>query len=96
MFERNILHCEGKNVIYRYVLEEYCTVRQSMIAQRFIDFLAVNSANDTSLKTFSKDIRQYINNMLSWLIDNVPVERKFLMYLLKNCDKLSEKTVLST
>lgn len=74
------------------MLEEYCTVRQAVVAQRFIDALAANSSNDTSLKTFSKDIRQYINNMLSWLIDNVPIERKYLTYLMKNCDKLSEKT----
>lgn len=79
---------------FRYVLEEYCTVRQAVVAQRFIDALATNSANDTSAKTFSKDIRQYINNMLSWLIDNVPVERKFLMYLLKNCDKISENELV--
>lgn len=77
----------------RYVLEEYCTVRQAAIAQRFIDALAANNPNDTSLKTFSKDIRQYINNMLSWLIDHVPIERKYLTYFLKNCDKLSKKLI---
>lgn len=76
------------------MLEEYCTVRQAVVAQRFIDALAANSSNDTSLKTFSKDIKQYVNNMLSWLIDHVPIERKYLAYLLKNCDKLSKKAVL--
>lgn len=75
------------------MLEEYCTIRQSVVAQRFIDSLAANSASETSLKTYSKDIRQYINNMLSWLIDHVPIERKYLSYLLKNCDKIS-KTIL--
>jgi len=78
--------------LFRYVLEEYCTVRQSVVAQRFIDALAANSSNDKSIKTYSKDIRQYINNMLSWLIDHVPNERKYLAYLLKNCDKLSKNT----
>jgi len=71
------------------VLDEYCTVRQAIVAQRFIDALTANNSNDT-LKTLSKDIRQYINNMLSWLIDHVPIERKYLLYLLKNCDKLSK------
>ncbi|VVC28234.1 Conserved oligomeric Golgi complex subunit 6 [Cinara cedri] len=80
---------QDRPVLFKYVLDEYCTIRQAMIAQKFIDSLAVNSTNNTSLKIFSKDIRQYINNMLSWLIDNVPVERKYLMYLLKNCDKLN-------
>lgn len=74
------------------MLEEYCTVRQAILAQRFIDSLAVNSSNETLLKTYSKDIRQYINNMLSWLIDHVPIERKYLTYLLKNCDKISKIT----
>lgn len=78
------------------MLEEYCTVRQAIVAQRFIDALAANSSNDASLKTYSKDIRQYINNMLSWLIDNVPIERKYLTYLMKNCDKLSKKIILHT
>lgn len=73
------------------MLEEYCTVRQAIVAQRFIDALTAKNSNDTLIKTFSKDIRQYINNMLSWLIDHVPIERKYLTYLLKNCDKLSKK-----
>lgn len=80
---------QDRPVLFKYVLEEYCTVRQSVVAQRFIDALAANSSNDTSLKTFTKDIRQYINNMLSWLIDHVPIERKYIAYLLKNCDKLN-------
>lgn len=32
--------------------------------------------------------------MLSWLIDHVPIERKYLTYLLKNCDKISKKFIL--
>jgi len=32
--------------------------------------------------------------MLSWLIDHVPIERKYLTYLLKNCDKLSKNIVM--
>lgn len=80
------------DLFFRYVLEEYCTVRQSIVAQRFIDSLAVNSSSEKSMKTYAKDIRQYINNMLSWLIDNVPVERKYLTFLLKNCEKLSKIT----
>jgi len=90
----NIVYKLTEIFLFRYVLEEYCTVRQSVVAQRFIDALAANSSNDTSLKTYSKDIRQYINNMLSWLIDHVPIERKYLAYLLKNCDKLSKNTVM--
>ncbi|XP_025416462.1 conserved oligomeric Golgi complex subunit 6 isoform X2 [Sipha flava] len=87
---------QDRPVLFKYVLEEYCTVRQAAIAQRFIDALAANNSNDTSLKTFSKDIRQYINNMLSWLIDHVPMERKYLTYLLKNCDKLNVDEEIAT
>lgn len=32
--------------------------------------------------------------MLSWLIDHVPIERKYLAYLLKNCDKLSKYAIM--
>ncbi|XP_050543200.1 conserved oligomeric Golgi complex subunit 6 isoform X2 [Daktulosphaira vitifoliae] len=87
---------QDRPVLFKYVLEEYCTVRQAIVAQMFIDALTVNSSNDVSLKTFSKDVRLYVNNMLSWLIDYIPKERKYLTYLLKNCDKMNVDEEIAT
>ncbi|XP_050421037.1 conserved oligomeric Golgi complex subunit 6 [Adelges cooleyi] len=87
---------QDRPVLFKYVLEEYCTIRQAVVAQMFIDALAANSSNGVSIKAFSKDIRMYVNNMLSWLIDHIPTERKYLTYLLKNCDKTNNEEEIAS
>lgn len=73
----------------RYVLDEYCTSRRSVLVRAFIDALTLGGVGGTPkpIEMHAHDPKRYVGDMLAWLHQTIPGERENLLILLKGCDK---------
>nr|CAD7568801.1 unnamed protein product [Timema californicum] len=76
--------------ICRYVLDEYCTSRRSVLVRAFIDALTQGGPGGTPkpIEMHAHDPKRYVGDMLAWLHQFIPGEKENLLTLLKGCQKL--------
>lgn len=80
---------QDRPVLFKYVLEEYCTSRRSVLVRAFIDALTQGGPGGTPkpIEMHAHDPKRYVGDMLAWLHQTIPSEKENLLMLLKGCDK---------
>ncbi|CAD6208956.1 GSCOCG00010769001-RA-CDS [Cotesia congregata] len=81
---------QERPILFKYIIDEYCTARRSIIVGSFIDALTLGSTSGGSrnpIKLRADDPTRYIGDMLAWLHQAIPIEKENLLTLLKTCDK---------
>jgi len=80
---------QDRPVLFKYVLDEYCTSRRSVLVGAFIDALTLGGVGGTPkpIEMHAHDPKRYVGDMLAWLHQTIPGERENLLILLKGCDK---------
>ncbi|XP_069686337.1 conserved oligomeric Golgi complex subunit 6 [Periplaneta americana] len=80
---------QDRPVLFKYVLDEYCTARRSVLVRAFIDALTQGGPGGTPkpIEMHAHDPKRYVGDMLAWLHQTIPSEKENLLALLKGCDK---------
>lgn len=76
-------------LFYRYVLEEYCTVRRSYLVQTFIEALTKGGPdnNPPPIEVHAHDPQKYVGDILAWLNQAILIERDNIHILVEKCNK---------
>lgn len=80
---------QHRPVLFKYIIDEYCTTRRSIIVDAFIDALTLRTKDKGSINPIemrADDPTRYVGDMLAWLHQAIPVEKENIMNLLKECD----------
>lgn len=81
---------QERPVLFKYILDEYCTSRRSIIVSSFIDALTLgrgHGSDSNPIEMHAHDPKRYVGDILAWLHQAIPVEKENLLTLLKACDK---------
>ena len=80
---------QEREILFKYCLDEYVTVRRSAIVRNFIEALTRGrpSANTSAIELHSNDVIRYVGDMLAFLHQSVANEKEMIDTLLKMCDK---------
>lgn len=88
VISKSLAYLQIRPMLLKYVLDEYCTHRRSLLVRSFIDALT-GVGNIKGIELIgSADPARYIGDMLAWIHQSIPVERENLMVLLKKCNKI--------
>ncbi|XP_034941997.1 conserved oligomeric Golgi complex subunit 6 [Chelonus insularis] len=83
---------QDRPVLFKYIIDEYCTARRAIVVGAFIDALTIGNTTESTpnpIELRADDPTRYIGDMLAWLHQVIPVEKENLTILLKSCDKAS-------
>ncbi len=60
--------------VYRYVVDEYCTARRSVVVRSFLDALTVGGPHGTPrpMEVHAHDPPRYVGDMLAWSVSRFP------------------------
>lgn len=81
---------QDRPVLFKYILDEYCTARRAVLVGAFIDALTLGTVfgvTPNPIEMHADDPTRYVGDMLAWLHQAIPVERENILTLLKSCDK---------
>ncbi|CAK9829286.1 Conserved oligomeric Golgi complex subunit 6 [Anthophora retusa] len=81
---------QDRPVLFKYILDEYCTARKTALVGSFIDALTLGEGYGSTpnpIEMHANDPKRYIGDMLAWLHQAIPVEKENILTLVKNCDK---------
>ncbi|XP_063986387.1 conserved oligomeric Golgi complex subunit 6 [Diachasmimorpha longicaudata] len=81
---------QDRPVLFKYIIDEYCTARRAVIVGAFIDALTLGSktgGTPNPIEMRADDPTRYVGDMLAWLHQAIPVEKENILTLLKACDK---------
>ncbi|XP_068085957.1 conserved oligomeric Golgi complex subunit 6 [Anabrus simplex] len=75
--------------LFKYVMDEYCTSRRSVLVRAFICALTQGGPGGTPkpIEMHAHDPKRYIGDMLAWLHQTIPTEKENLLTLIKGCHK---------
>lgn len=76
---------QDRPVLFKYVLDEFGTVRRAVLVRNFIDALTRGPKPIESLA--SSDPKRYVGDMFAWLHQAISLERENLLMLVKRCDR---------
>ncbi len=87
LLARAMRHLLRRPVMFRYVLDEYCSARRAVLVRTFIDALTAGGPGGTPkpIELHAHDPPRYIGDMLAWLHQAIPGEKENAMSLLKLC-----------
>ena len=85
---------QEREILFKYCLDEYVTVRRSAVVRNFIEALTRgrHSAHSMAIESHSNDLIRYIGDMLAFLHQSIASEKEMIDSLLKLCDKQSLKS----
>ncbi|XP_057652792.1 conserved oligomeric Golgi complex subunit 6 [Diorhabda carinulata] len=88
---------QDRQVLFRYVLDEYCVCRRSKITDGFINALTRGgpSGNPAPIEMRAHDSQIYVTDMLVWLNKAIATEKQNLILLLKLCTKINAEEIIS-
>ncbi|XP_014218909.1 conserved oligomeric Golgi complex subunit 6 [Copidosoma floridanum] len=81
---------QERTILFKYVLDEYCTARRSILVSSFIDALTLGKGHGSGsnpIEMHANDPKRYIGDIFAWLHQAIPAEKENLFVLLKACDK---------
>ena len=81
---------QARPMLFKYILDEYCTNRRSVVVSSFIDALTLGKgqgSDSNPIEMHANDPKRYVGDILAWLHQAIPVEKENLMILFKECDK---------
>lgn len=71
---------EERPILFKLVLDEYSTIRRSIVSQQFIEQLTKGTLTKESYQSI-----HYVTEILSWVYETVQVERNHLKNLFREC-----------
>lgn len=74
---------QERPVLFKYVLDEYATVRRSILVRNFIDAL---TSGPKPIEEHASDPQRYVGDMFAWLHQAIPSEKDSLMQLVQQCN----------
>uniref|UniRef100_A0A2M4BHF4 Conserved oligomeric Golgi complex subunit 6 n=2 Tax=Anopheles marajoara TaxID=58244 RepID=A0A2M4BHF4_9DIPT len=80
---------QERPVLFKYVIDEYCTARRSVVVRSFIDALTIGGpgGNPRPIEMLAHDPKRYIGDMFAYIHQILPPEKESLQLLVRNCDK---------
>lgn len=80
-------HLQERPIMFKYVMDEYCSARKSLLVRAFIDALTVGGPQGTPkpIELHAHDPPRYVGDMLAWLHQAIPGENENIRALLKVC-----------
>lgn len=81
---------QERPVLFKYILDEYCTARRSVLAGSFIDALTLGknvAGAPNPIEMHAHDPKRYVGDILAWFHQAIPIEKENLLNLVKVCDK---------
>ncbi|XP_063226124.1 conserved oligomeric Golgi complex subunit 6 isoform X2 [Bacillus rossius redtenbacheri] len=90
LLTQSMAYLQDRPVLFKYVVDEYCTSRRSVLVRAFIDALTQGGPGGTPkpIEMHAHDPKRYIGDMLAWLHQTIPTEKENLLVLLKGCDRI--------
>lgn len=87
---------QERPVLFKYIIDEYCIARRSVLVGEFIDALTRGgpAGNPAPIELRAHDPQIYITDMLVWINKAIPVERNKLLLLFKLCNKIDMEEVI--
>ncbi|KAJ8912949.1 hypothetical protein NQ315_000004 [Exocentrus adspersus] len=84
--------------LFRYIIDEYCVGRRSILVSAFIDALTKGgpSGKPAPIEMKAHDIQIYVTDMFVWLYKAISVEQQNLLQMLKFCDNIDSDFILDT
>lgn len=83
---------EERPILFKLCLDEYSTIRRSIVSQQFIEQLTKSNLTKENYQSIN-----FVTEILSWVYETVQVERNHLVNLFKECSnqlkRLNEKNV---
>ncbi|CAG7728513.1 unnamed protein product [Allacma fusca] len=96
VLSRSMAYLQIRPMLLKYVLDEYCTHRRSLVVRSFIDALT-GVGNIRGIELIgSTDPARYVGDMLAWIHQSIPNEKENLTVLLNLCDKLDLNEKINT
>jgi len=91
-------YLQDREVLFKYVIEEYTSSRRAILVKQFIDALTVGGPGGTPrpIEMHAHDPSRYVGDMLAWLHQAAPGEAENITQLLKLCDKTDIGQVSAT
>lgn len=85
---RAMAKLQERPVLFKYVIDEYCTARRSILVGEFINALTRGgpSGNPAPIEMRAHDSQIYVTDMLVWINKTVPAEKQNLCLLVKLSD----------
>ncbi|XP_066592329.1 conserved oligomeric Golgi complex subunit 6 [Prorops nasuta] len=81
---------QDRPVLFKYIIDEYCSSRRSLLISSFIDALTLGEGikgMPNPIEMHSNDPKRYVGDMLAWLHQAIPVEKENILTLVKKCNK---------
>nr|CAG4638356.1 EOG090X03SX [Cyclestheria hislopi] len=80
---------QDRPVLLKYVIDEYCNARRSLVVRSFLEALTVGGPHGTPrpIELHAHDPPRYIGDMLAWLHQMTPTEKENVQALLNGCDR---------
>jgi len=84
---------QDREILFKYCLDEYVTVRRSAVVRNFIDALTRGrpAGNPSAIESHSNDVIRYVGDMLAFLHQSIASEKEMIEALLKYCNQESLK-----
>jgi len=89
LVSRAMHYLQDRDVLFKYVIEEYTSSRRAILVKQFIDALTIGGPGGTPrpIEMHAHDPTRYVGDMLAWLHQAAPGEAENITQLLKLCDK---------
>ncbi|XP_011494855.1 PREDICTED: conserved oligomeric Golgi complex subunit 6 [Ceratosolen solmsi marchali] len=81
---------QERPILFKYVIDEYCTSRRSVLVSSFIDVLTLGKgySNDSNpIEMHAHDPKRYVGDILAWLHQAISLEKENFLILLSHCNK---------
>lgn len=89
LIQQAIKYISERPVMFKHCLDEYGTVRRSVIVRNLIDALTRGGpgGNPPPIDLNSNDPVRYVGDILAWVHQAKATEKEYLSLVLKNCSK---------
>jgi len=92
---RALHHLQERELLFKYVVEEYTSSRRAALVRSFIEALTVGGPGGTPrpIEMHAHEPGRYVGDMLAWLHQACPGEKENISQLLKLCHKVERENV---
>ena len=77
---------EERTILFKLCLDEYSTIRRSIVSQQFIEQLTKGNLIKENYQSIN-----YVTEIMNWIYETMQIERNLLANLFRECRKSSER-----
>ncbi|XP_018574579.1 conserved oligomeric Golgi complex subunit 6 isoform X2 [Anoplophora glabripennis] len=95
LIANSMLRMQDRLPLFRYVIDEYCICRRSILVSEFINALNKGgpSGKPAPIEMKAHDIQIYVTDMFVWLNKAISVEQENLLLLTKLCKNIGNSFI---